>query len=212
LTAETRAIEVKARVDKGTFIKTFVEELSGDNERRRQLALQAIVVVMPEDAPRFLEIIAAFDPRRAAGLEENGAPASPKEHDAIRNAKRDAKTAQDLLNINRAAIVEDMFADSRDTRVSALSTLRKNYSNDPALFDVLVARGQQEIRERAALPDDQKSKATAGLYNTVSFFGVARVPADAELKTRIRDYLVKLQQNGSADTKSLAASTVKRFE
>src|SRR5215475_6928882 len=99
LTAETRAIDLKGRVDKGTFIKSFVEELSGDNDRRRKLALQAIVVVMPEDAPRFLEIIASFDPKKAAAQNGKDSPsANAKDDDAFRNAKKDAQTAQDLLN------------------------------------------------------------------------------------------------------------------
>jgi hypothetical protein len=188
-----KSLALQQQIDKSKVIATFLDQLSGPEGLKKKLAIQAILIVMPEEGVRFVEVV-----------EKNDAASAP----AIRQA----------INDRSAGLVEDLFSDSQAQRLAALSSLRKSFLDNPVTFGLLMTRGLEEIRARETQRGKISEQAeepgqlpTAGLYNAVAFFGAARVPSDPNLKNQIRDFLMQVQQNGSPQTRALAAMTVKRF-
>jgi hypothetical protein len=191
---EVRTLALQQQIDKSKVIGSFLDDLAGPDGPRKKLAIEAILIVMPEEGVRFVKVVEKFDAASAPAIRE-------------------------AVNDRSAKLIEDLFSDNQPQRLAALASLRRSFLDDPVTLNQLVTRGLEEVRGREAQrgkPGDQSDEpgyqATAGLYNAVAFFGAARVPADPKLKSRIRDFLVQVQQNGSQQTKALAVVTVKRFE
>ncbi len=72
--AETSSINARIQVDKVKVIQDFLAELAGPNETRRQIAIEAIFIVLPEEAPRLVKVIE----RKADGRSKTQAPPSHK--------------------------------------------------------------------------------------------------------------------------------------
>ena len=192
--AETASITIQQRVDKVKVISDFLNDLSGPDERRRKLAIEAILIALPDEAPRLVLVIEKFDAGNAGGQ------------------AKDATAARDALDTVRAKLVSDMFSGVKAIRVSALTTLRRNWLDDPILIAGLLKEADREMTEAAARGGQTDDQGTASLYNLVIFLGSIRVPADQALKERVRKFLVSVQNAGSVNTKTLAATTISRFQ
>ncbi len=59
--AEASAITTQTRMDKVKVISDFINDLTGPDERRRQLAIEAIVIALPDEAARLLKTVASFN-------------------------------------------------------------------------------------------------------------------------------------------------------
>jgi len=200
--AEIASIHLQQRVEKVKVISGFFADLSGADDRRRKLAIQAILIALPEEAPKVLMVIESFE--KDVGTDQS--------KEAI-VARKDAIVARDTLGSVRAKLVEDMFSNVKSIRLEALATLRGGWSGDPLLVDVLLNKATADLKEQTQVRKEDATKRddpTPGLYNTVAYFSSARV-SDPDLKSRIRQFLVDIKDGGSKDTKALAASTVARF-
>jgi hypothetical protein len=196
--AETSNLELQQRINKVKVISDFLVDLSGPDERKRSLAIEAIFIALPEEASRLVKVVEKFS--RSGGQAESA----------------DAAAAQDALSGTRARLVSDMFSSERPARVQALATLQRGWSDDTVIVGLLLTRATQDVKEReaaswAAASDDDTQQHLSSIYNTVKFLSVVRVPADPALKARIRDFLAAAIPN-SPDTKSLAAAIRKRFD
>lgn len=191
--AETSAIALQQRIDKVKVIGDFLNDLSGGDERRRKLAIEAILIALPEEASRLVMVIEQFT--------KDGAGQS-----------KDAVAARDALDAVRAKLAADMFSNVKATRVTTLSTLRRSWADDPLLVAALLKEAERELAEAAANGGKADEQGAASLYNVVVYFSSARAPSDQGLKERVRKFLVAVQSSGSPNTKTLAASTVSRFQ
>ena len=192
--AETASISLQQRVDKVKVISDFLNDLSGPDERRRKLAIEAILIALPDEAPRLVLVIEKFDAGNAGGQ------------------GNDATAARDALDAVRGKLVSDMFSSVKTVRVSALSTLRRNWLDDPKMITTLLKEADREMEQPAARGGQTDEQGTASLYNLVVYLGSVRVPADQALKERVRKFLVSVQNAGNANTKALAATTIGRFQ
>src|SRR5260370_26095324 len=81
--AETASISLQQRVDKVKVISDFLNDLSGPDERRRKLAIEAILIALPDEAPRLVLVIEKFDAGNAGG-QANHATSARNALDAVR--------------------------------------------------------------------------------------------------------------------------------
>lgn len=198
--AEIASIKLQQRVEKAKVITAFFADLAGADDRRRKLAIQAILIALPEEAPKVVMVIESFEKDTGTGQ------------------GKDAIVARDALEGVRAKLVEDLFSNVRAVRLEALTALRGGWLDDRRLVDLLLNKATADLNEQIKVRKEAASKrtpfdeATPGLYNIVAFLSSVRVPSDPDQKKRIRQFLLAIPEGGSKDTRALAAQTIARFE
>jgi hypothetical protein len=197
--AETSTIAVHDRVDKVKVISDFLNDLSGPDERRRSLAIEAIFIALPDEAARLVKVVERF-------AAKSGEPAENK----------DVAAAKDALATTRDRLVADMFSVVRPTRLEALSTLERGWTNDAPVVDMLITRAKSDVKARQATnwakpADDKSYQQLASIYNVVEFLSVFRAPVDAAQKARIAEFLAAVAAN-SDDTRRTVVAIKDRFQ
>ena len=199
--AETNTMVLHNKIDKVKVIADFLNDLTGHDELRRSLAIEAIFIALPEEADRLAKVVEKF----AAKTTKAGSNSD----DAIGAAAKDA-----LAN-TRDRLVADMFSAVRQTRQEALATLEKGWTNDPLIADRLVVRAMIEVKTREAAGwtkpvDDKTLQPVASIYNTVVFLSLFRGQFDATQKARIAAFLTATIPN-SDDTKRVVSEIKDRY-
>ena len=185
--AETATIVLGQRVDKVAVIRDFLNDLSGPDERRRRLAIEAIFIALPDEAARLVKAV-----------EDVGGA------DATRG--RDVAVAKDALASTRDRLVAAMFSDTRPVRVEALNTLIRGWADDPDIVRLLVARAMQDVRNREDADwAEPAARQKASINNVMLFLTYARVPWDGALGTAVRTFADAAARN-SDDTRERAAA------
>lgn len=191
--AETSSIKSRIQVDKVKVVQDFLEALSGTNETKRRVAIEAIFIVLPDEAPRLVKAIE----QKSAG------------RDAA-----DAAAATTALDNTRGRLVADMFAKDRPTRVAALHGLQQGWTDDAAAISQLIDRAMQDIQPRAAASwappaTDQARQQLSSLSNTAEFLTSAHI-ADPGLRTKAVGFATAAAPN-SNDTARFAGLIKDRF-
>ena len=196
--AETSSIVARERVDKVKVISDFINDLTGTDERRRQLAIEAIFIALPDEATRLVKAV-----ERSASTTNSNVTAV------------DVTAARDALDSTRARLTSNMFSQVKAVRVDALGTIERGWADDTRLIDMLLDRATQDVKARAAggwqKPNDpQTTQQLASIYNTAEFLSFVRPPDDAKLRAKIRDFLGMIAQN-SDDTRRIVGSIQANF-
>jgi len=196
--AEASSIVVHDRVDKVKVISEFTDNLTSTDDRRRRIAIEAIFIALPDEAARLVKAV-----------EQSG-----KQTDSP-ITKQDVAAAKDALDITRARLVADMFSDMKQTRVEALSTLERGWTDDAGLINMLLDKVAPDVKARAdgnwAKPTSAEAqRQLASIYNTTEFLSLVRPPDDTKLRGRIGDFLKSAVPN-SDDTRRLIATMQERF-
>jgi len=192
--AETSSINARIQVDKVKVIQDFLGELTGPNETRRQIAIQAIFIVLPEEAPRLVKVIE----------DRTDGP----------NAK-DAVVAKTALEQTRSQLVADMFSEDRNTRVDALRSLQRGWTDDEAIVAKLIDRAMQDVEARASSgwseppATPQAAQQRASISNVSEFLTIARI-SNPSLQKRAIDFASAAGKN-SEDTRRYAGLIKSRF-
>ena len=191
--AETSSINARIQVDKVKVIADFLGELAGSNETRRQIAIQAIFIALPEEAPRLVKVI---------------------EHTGGRDTK-DAVAAKTALDYNRSRLVADMFSEARPTRVDALHGLQRGWTDDWNVITQLIDRAMQDVDARASSgwsrPDTPRAiQQLSSISNTAEFLTTASIPSDPALRAKATKFATAAAPN-SVDTGRFAALIKDRF-
>jgi len=193
--AETSAIVARERVDKVKVISDFLNDLSGPDERRRRLAIEAIFIALPDEATRFVKVVEDF-----------------RDKDSTVSAQ-DVAAAKDALANRRKRLVLDMFSLDKPVRVEALTTLKQGWADDAEVVGQLIDRAMQDVNFRKsqnwARPTDddvQGKQRLASIYNTIEFLTYAHVPWD-DIKA-----FVDAATPNSDDTRRLAAMLRERAQ
>ncbi len=196
--AEANSIANRTRVDKVKVISDFINDLTGPDERRRQLAIEAIFIALPDEAVRLVKAVERFS---AAG---------------DKGGERDVTAARDALDNTRVRLVNEMFADDRTTRIEALHTLQRGWTDDPILFGMLLDRATRDAEARAAAgwPPRPTTKPAeqqwASLSNTAEFLTAIRPPTDPALRARILAF-AKTAERNSDDTARFAGVIARKM-
>jgi hypothetical protein len=196
--AEANSIAARTRVDKVKVIADFINDLTGEDERRRQLAIEAVFIALPDEAARLVKAVERFS--------ATGGPAGEK----------DVAAARDALEYTRARLVAEMFSEDRATRIEALHTLQRGWTDDWILIGLLVDRAMRDVQARAAAGWPPRPKVRpaeqqwASLSNTAEFLSGIRVPADPALKARIEAF-AKAAEPNSEDTARFAELVLQKL-
>ena len=192
--AETSSINARIQVDKVKVIQDFLTELTGPNETRRQIAIEAIFIVLPEEAPRLVKVIA----RKGDGLDS-----------------KDATAAKSALESTRSRLVTDMFSEARSTRIEALHSLQRAWIDDLAVIAKLIDRAMQDVEVRRSAgwksppPTPQATQQLASISNTAEFLTIANI-SDPQLKEKAINFATAAAPN-SDDTRRFAELIKIRF-
>jgi hypothetical protein len=180
-------------------ISDFMRDLSGTDERRRSLAIEAIMIAMPDEATRLVAAIGKFsatqDPTRAA----------------------DIATANSAVSNVRDGLVSDMFSPTKMRRGEALGTLERGWTRDQAVIEALVDQAMLAVKERAQAnwvrpaPDDPAAQNLSSIYNVVYFLSFVRIELDPPLRAKVSALLQAAMPN-SDDTRRIATAIASRFK
>lgn len=191
--AETSSIHARIQVDKVKVIQDFLAELTGSNETRRQIAIEAIFIVLPEEAPRLVKAIA----QKADGPDS-----------------KDTKAAKSALEQTRSRLVTDMFSEERYTRVAALHSLQRGWTDDATVVTKLIDRAMQDIEARRSSGwnppvTPQATQQLSSISNTAGFLTTANI-SDPELRKKAVKFATDAAPN-SDDTRRFAGLIKARF-
>jgi hypothetical protein len=185
--AETSSIHARIQVDKVKVIQDFLTELSGTNETRRLIAIEAILIVLPEEAPRLVKVI-----------ERNAGGANTK----------DAAAAKTALEQTRSRLVTDMFSEDRSRRVDALHGLQRGWTDDPTVITNLIDRAMQDVEARKSSgwrsppATLQAIQQLASISNTAEFLTTANL-SEPMLREKAVNFATAAAPN-SDDTRRFA--------
>lgn len=193
--AETASVTTRTQVDKAKVISDFLNDLTGSNELRQRVAMQAIQIVLPPD--------------EAIGILEAVKRSSP-------SGGKLAMEAATLVDKGLSYLVEDMFSQEQRKRAAALRALKISGASDELLIRDLLVRAIQDVKGRAEIKfpdpvqDDLDYQRRASIYNTAEFLASAKV-SDPKLKQMINDFANAAQAN-SKDTRRVAEAIRIRFK
>jgi len=109
--------QIQQRIEKVQVIKDFLEALTGKDETAKRLAIKAVLIAIPDEAPDLLEGITVGSP--------------------------DADIAHSALDARRTKLAEGLFSSDKSMRLTALTALRSGWRGDPAMVDIVARRAQQ---------------------------------------------------------------------
>ena len=196
--ATTESITTRTRLDKAAAVKEFMDLLTGPDEVRRQLAIEAVRIALNEDADRLLIAMVRVGPKSGT------------------ITAQDVASATAALDYGRQPLIQDMFSDVPKTRRDAQQTLRRSKTDDWTLISQLIDRANRDLADRKAAgfpakPADPKGEQQrASVYNVVSFLTDAQVPGDKALRERIAGFAEAAAPN-SDDTGKVAQTVQDRM-
>lgn len=107
---------VQTRVGQAQLIATFMDALLSDKPERQRLAVEAVMVALPEDGPRLVAIVSKDSSRPEA-----------------------KQTARSLLDHRRERLIQDCFSSEKPTRIQATTELVQGWRSDDQLIPALLA-------------------------------------------------------------------------
>ncbi|MDT9002274.1 hypothetical protein RQP53_23540 [Paucibacter sp. APW11] len=191
--ADTSSVYTKTQVDKVKVIGDFLNDLTGKDETRRSVAMEAINIVLPPNEAR----------RILNAVQQSGG-----------DGNANAKAAKSLLERDRQRLLSDMFADDKARRSSALHTLSQGWADDEATIAALIDRVMLDVQARdqggwaePATPIAQQQRAS--IYNTAKFLSLASI-VDPGLREKALKFAEQAARN-SADSAALAEVIKQRY-
>lgn len=113
---------VNSRVQQASLINLFMEALVSGSTPRRQLAITAIMIALPQDGPELVRVVSASE--KDGGI---------------------SKFADDALAQRRGYLIHRLFADSADVRIPASLSLVQGWRSHPELVPVLLDTARQHL-------------------------------------------------------------------
>jgi len=122
--------QIQARVGQAQLISTFMEALLSDNPLRQKLAIEAVLVALPEEGPRLVAIVSKDTSRPKAEL---------------------AQVAQTSLDQRRSRLIDDAFSNDKATRIKATTELAQGWTSDDKLVPQLMNKAHENMANAAGL-------------------------------------------------------------
>ncbi|MGM9516748.1 hypothetical protein ACS5PK_21040 [Roseateles sp. DB2] len=145
--AGTTSVNIKTQVDKVRVIADFLSDPTGKDEIRREVAFEAINIVLPAKEAQRIKLV------------------------VLRSDTRNARAADGALQRGRQRLLTDMFSQDQSRRRKALGTLQEVWSDDDPLMDMLLDGAEPDLQARKAsgwaeVSADLARQQLASLYNT----------------------------------------------
>ncbi len=106
---------------KAEMILKFMSELSSADPLRKQIALQAISIALPEEGPRFVEIVLKNE-------------TDPQVQQKAKEIYQDASQK----------LIDSMFSNDKDQRIQATGSLLNSYSNNIDIYKRIIDRAKTD--------------------------------------------------------------------
>ncbi len=88
---------VNARVGQASLVKSFMDALLSEEPRTRKLAIEAILIALPEDGPRLVKMVEETDPNAEVRIVAVSALLQPRRESAAAFVKSLSREQLDLL-------------------------------------------------------------------------------------------------------------------
>ena len=112
--------KTNARVGQVGVVSSFMEALLSKDAQKRKLAIRAVFIALPDDAPELVKIVSETD-----------------EDPSV------VTFAKDSLNDRRLILVKQLFEDKAGSRISAANDLTNGWREDTKLVEILISYARQ---------------------------------------------------------------------
>jgi hypothetical protein len=113
---QTRAIsEANTKISQESLINAMMKSLTSSNPRERKLAVEAVLIALPDQGPVLVRIIAQSD-----------------EDKTVQAAARDS------LEQRVSALIRELFSEDKPVRIGAAQDLIKGWRDEPKVVLALV--------------------------------------------------------------------------
>ncbi|MDN8599770.1 hypothetical protein [Citrobacter enshiensis] len=104
------------RVSQANLINTLMKSLTSVNPQERQLAVQAVIIALPEEGPALARTIEQTDKDKSV-------------QEAARNS----------IDQRIETLLQDLFASDASTRITAAQQIIQGWRNDPGAVDAIIS-------------------------------------------------------------------------
>jgi hypothetical protein len=113
---QTRILaEANTRVAQATLINTLMKSLTSANPQERKLAIEAVLIALPEQGSLLVRVIAQNDDNKAVQV-----------------------AAKSSLEQHLAALVRDLFSENAGTRITSAQELIQGWRNQSSAVSALI--------------------------------------------------------------------------
>jgi hypothetical protein len=112
--------KANSRVGQAGVVSSFLDALLSKEPQRRKLAIQAVLIALPDDGPKLVKIVEETDPDQSV-----------------------VTFAKESLNDRRFVLVRQLFDDKAEQRISAASELIGGWREDPKVVEMLITYARE---------------------------------------------------------------------
>ena len=119
---EEKLARLSIKVNQANLVSNFFEALLSQDLLRKKLAIEAILIALPDEGPKLVQIVSISDPASAV-----------------------QSFAQESLNKRRTKLVNEMFHPDKDVRINAYNELFHGWRDDPEIIPLLVESSKENM-------------------------------------------------------------------
>jgi hypothetical protein len=134
---EIEIARINSQVNQAQLISTFMEPLMSGDTVKKEIAMNAILIGIPQKGKQIVEVLSK------TGVDRNT-----------------QKLAENALDSRRTALIKQLYASDKSQRVSAAQDLITSWRDDPRVVQEMVAAAKTSIEIPDYYPDQRN-----GLYN-----------------------------------------------
>jgi hypothetical protein len=106
---------LSAKVGQAQLISSFMDALISENSQKQQLAIEAILLALPDEGPKLVSVVSQTSQNKDLRL-----------------------FARTSLDQRRTDLIKDAFADDKARRISATQELARGWHSDPGIVGALL--------------------------------------------------------------------------
>jgi hypothetical protein len=119
---------IDARVRQAGLVATFMEALAGEDSVKRNLAIKAVLVALPEDGPELVRGVSASSTNTEV-----------------------AQVARSALDARRDELIRRLYGANPEDRVAASADLLNGWGTRPGMIPPLLEHGRQNLQNADGL-------------------------------------------------------------
>ena len=119
---------INSKIGQAELVSAFLEPLTGDDARKKRVAIRGILIALPEEGPQIVAVVSESDP----------------------NAEIQ-KFAKSELDIQRGQLIKRAFSDEKTIRIEATTELIRGWSRDQKLVPEIVKFASQHLSHKSGV-------------------------------------------------------------
>lgn len=140
---EDRRLELaqtSSKIEQVKIIASFLDALAGTDERKKVIAIQALLIALPEEGPQLVRQISGEGESVQSG--GGGGSVGP-----LQNGGAVAAAATDALTTRRQALINGLYSSDKATRLASFSDLQKGFGSDTAALTTLLEVAPRRLEQ-----------------------------------------------------------------